>query len=271
MQIPGICPGCGAKIEVPATPRETPGPAPIVPAPPHESQSPAPAAPPEIRIAALAACLSFLFPGWGQWYNGKTWDGLKFCLGTLVVYILAIITVAGGFRPLPQVLGIVLGIVTLAIWIYGIYDAYRTAQRINSGEEPFSGKSRLFWLPIVLVILVIVLSLLSVILAIFVFGLAGNISHPKVVAVTAYKPDAHQIVVTYQGGQDAYLLNRIVVKVTDSSYNTQTNIIGDMYRTTPLAVGSNTTFNGSFSGRDHVVATGIFTDNAEQLILDTYL
>jgi len=48
-----VCPNCGVRLQ---------------PLPAHQV----------IRQPYLAAILSFFFVGWGQWYNGMTWDGLKF-------------------------------------------------------------------------------------------------------------------------------------------------------------------------------------------------
>jgi TM2 domain-containing membrane protein YozV len=62
----------------------------------------------------LSLILSFLLPGVGQVYNGQVRKGLIM----LVVYILLWWTC----------------IVTLVLWIYGMYDGYTTAERINRGE-----------------------------------------------------------------------------------------------------------------------------------------
>jgi flagellin FlaB len=42
---------------------------------------------------------------------------------------------------------LILTVVIIGIWIYGMYDAYKTADKINKRKESFSRKSRLFWLP----------------------------------------------------------------------------------------------------------------------------
>src|SRR5208283_3899622 len=57
------------------------------------------------------------------------------------------------------------------IWVYGMYDAYTSADKINRGELGFTDKSRLFWIPVVLIIL-----LLVVVVAAFVYGMIGAIS-----------------------------------------------------------------------------------------------
>ena len=130
-----ICPSCGVRIQPPPFPRE-------------------------LRSPLLAILLSLFFVGWGQWYNGKTWDGLKL-LGAFLLsfFILLIFTSMMGTMPITAIFVVILIFIILAIWIYGIYDAYKNAERINNGEETFSGKSGLFWLPVALIILVMFLIL----------------------------------------------------------------------------------------------------------------
>ncbi len=82
------------------------------------------------KNAGLAAVLSFFIPGLGQIYNGEVGKGLI----TIVVQII------NGFLAT-----IFIGFVTGAIvWIWAIYDAYTTAERINSGSggRPMSGPPR---------------------------------------------------------------------------------------------------------------------------------
>jgi FlaG/FlaF family flagellin (archaellin) len=161
--------------------------------------------------------------------------------------------------------------VGIGIWIYGMYDAYTTAKKINSREIGFTRKSRLFWLPPVILVLMIVLTiLLAAVIASFVFGMAGNIQHTKVVAATVQQMDAHQIVVTYQGGQDANQVSQVIAEVMDSRGSSQTKTLGQPDDTTPLMVGSTLSFTGT-PEKDHVVATAKFMDGTDQVILDTYV
>jgi uncharacterized RDD family membrane protein YckC len=116
-----------------------------------------------------------------------------------------------------------------------------------------------------------ILIIFAAVIAAFVFGMAGNISKTIVVAATAQQPDSNHIVITYQGSQDADNLREIAITVTDSCGNTQTKSIGAASQSIPLQVGSTSEFSGSFSGKDHVVATGIFSDSTHQVILDNYI
>jgi TM2 domain-containing membrane protein YozV len=68
----------------------------------------------------LAALASVFIPGAGQVYNDQLWKGI----GLMIAYGVSI--------PLTVVL---IGFVTIpVIWIYAVYDAHKTAKKINAGE-----------------------------------------------------------------------------------------------------------------------------------------
>ena len=74
----------------------------------------------EIKNPGLAAVLSFLVMGLGQIYNGEIGKGLLF----IVLYAISIVLCF-----------VLIGFITTPIlWIYGIYDAHKTAKEINAGE-----------------------------------------------------------------------------------------------------------------------------------------
>jgi TM2 domain-containing membrane protein YozV len=65
----------------------------------------------------LAAVLSFFYMGLGQIYNGQIAKGIAF----IVLYTISILLIF-----------ILIGIVTTPIlFIYGMYDAYKSAEKIN--------------------------------------------------------------------------------------------------------------------------------------------
>jgi FlaG/FlaF family flagellin (archaellin) len=238
----------------------------LVPAAPQTVPSPGKQ---PIRNPLLAMIFSFFFSGWGQWYNGERWKGLFFWGVTIIAGILNIVLRISLKNNLLVAIGFMA--VGIGIWIYGMYDAYTTAKKINSREIGFTRKSRLFWLPPVILVLMIVLTiLLAAVIASFVFGMAGNIQHTKVVAATVQQMDAHQIVVTYQGGQDANQVSQVIAEVMDSRGSSQTKTLGQPDDTTPLMVGSTLSFTGT-PEKDHVVATAKFMDGTDQVILDTYV
>lgn len=68
----------------------------------------------------LAAVLSALWVGIGQIYNGEILKGIIL----IVIYVISIF-----------LMFIIIGFITTPIiWIFGIYDAYNTAKKINAGE-----------------------------------------------------------------------------------------------------------------------------------------
>ena len=131
--------------------------------------------------------------------------------------------------------------------------------------------------PVIGVILMVAITvILAAVIAAFVFGMAGNISKTKVVAATVQQPDSSNIVVTYQGGQDATSFEYGNVSI-DTAVTTWTNSSGGAggpsYNLLGKNVGSwvKATTTAGFTGKDHVVVVGTFTDGTQQVILDSYL
>lgn len=72
----------------------------------------------EEKSTFLALVCSIFIPGLGQVYNGESSKGAVILFGTAI--------------------GVVIFIVPgLIVWIFGIYDAYATANKMNKGEIPF--------------------------------------------------------------------------------------------------------------------------------------
>ena len=73
--------------------------------------------PQALKNPGLAAAASFLVAGLGQIYNGEIGKGI-------VLFVIQMINILLIF--------FIIGILTYPlVWIYGIYDAYKTAERIN--------------------------------------------------------------------------------------------------------------------------------------------
>jgi hypothetical protein len=103
----------------------------------------------ELRNPLVAALCSFLFLGWGQWYNGRTLDGIYIIsasVGILVVGALGMFFIKSSSLVLT-VIAAATGLGLLGIWVYSISNAYNTARGINRGGTRFTGKSILFWMP----------------------------------------------------------------------------------------------------------------------------
>ncbi|MEW5954896.1 MAG: hypothetical protein AB1815_14490 [Bacillota bacterium] len=67
----------------------------------------------------LAAVLSFFITGLGQIYNGSVGKGVALIVVQVINALLMFVVV--GFLTYPLV------------WIYGVYDAYKGAERHNAG------------------------------------------------------------------------------------------------------------------------------------------
>ena len=74
----------------------------------------------------LAAVLSFFWMGLGQIYNGQIAKGVFFIIAYAISWILICILI--GFITTPL------------LWIYGMYDAYRSAQKINEDIARTAGQ-----------------------------------------------------------------------------------------------------------------------------------
>ncbi len=70
------------------------------------------------KNSGLAAVLSFFYMGLGQIYNGQIAKGIFFIVLYSISWLLIFILV---------------GLVTTPVlWIYGMYDAYKSAEKINA-------------------------------------------------------------------------------------------------------------------------------------------
>ena len=79
-----------------------------------------------MKSPGLAAVLSFFICGLGQIYNGQILKGLVLVVAYLISWMMMWILI--GFITTP------------ILWIWGIVDAYRKAQKINTrigGVAPF--------------------------------------------------------------------------------------------------------------------------------------
>ena len=74
-----------------------------------------------MKNSGLAAVLSFFFTGLGQIYNGQIAKGVLFIIIQGINFLLMFVLV---------------GFVTYAIvWIWGMIDAYKTAEKINRAAK----------------------------------------------------------------------------------------------------------------------------------------
>jgi TM2 domain-containing membrane protein YozV len=116
-----FCEQCGAAVT-------TVSPGAVSPTPP--------AAGDQKKNPVIALVLSVFFSGLGSIYNGDTLKGIAIYLGTLVGFFLFIV---------PGVI----------VWVYGIYDAYTTAKKMNEGTVPFKEANVPVMIAFVIAVLVI--------------------------------------------------------------------------------------------------------------------
>ncbi len=79
---------------------------------------------PNRKEPLLALILSFFVPGLGQIYNGNANTGIILIIATVISWLLTSLCV--GF------------FIFIALWIYAMYDAYTSAEKINRGEVSYN-------------------------------------------------------------------------------------------------------------------------------------
>ncbi|WP_405306447.1 zinc-ribbon domain-containing protein [Methanobrevibacter sp.] len=104
-----FCQSCGEKININAE---------ICP---HCGVRVAGISPSQEKSVALAAILSFLFPGLGHLYNGLTKKGVSFIIAYIVSAVLIFLLI--GF------------VLMILVWIWALFDSIKTTEAINRGEN----------------------------------------------------------------------------------------------------------------------------------------
>ena len=112
--------------------------------------------------------------------------------------------------------------------------------------------------PVIGVILMVAITvILAAVIAAFVFGMAGNVTKTKVVAITAQRTSGSNIQVTNMGGQDASSVSSIAI--SGAGTGTLASAVGS---TTAVSVGA---------APQHIIVTGTFNDGTKQVLLDVNL
>lgn len=75
----------------------------------------------EKKSSGIAAIASFFIPGLGQIYNGEIGKGILFIIISFILVLLMLVAIGFILYPL--------------FWILNIYDAYKTAERINAQQN----------------------------------------------------------------------------------------------------------------------------------------
>jgi tetratricopeptide (TPR) repeat protein len=106
----------------------------------------------------IAACCSAAIPGLGQVYNGELWKGI-------IVFALTLMGIV--FLLIPG----------LMVWMFGVFSAYTTAGKMNSGEypsRPASYREMLIFAVAAMIIIIIALMVALFLLSVLLAGIAGT-------------------------------------------------------------------------------------------------
>jgi TM2 domain-containing membrane protein YozV len=130
-----ICPKCGVRLKRPPKARAVKRAVAKTTAAPKTTSKRRKLSGP--KNAALAAILSLILPGLGQIYNGQIGRGITFIIIIVILGAIPfILTIFFGFLIifLFWLIFPIIWIISFAFWMYNIYDAYKTANKINTGE-----------------------------------------------------------------------------------------------------------------------------------------
>lgn len=138
MEINGklLCRSCTEKLAGAQAPTQAP---PLVPPVVESPLGPAI----QKKEPLLALILSFFIPGLGHLYDGLKKKGVSLIIAFIVIWFFIFVSsaittssTASGSSSSPYACcTCIFFLAYLAIWVYGMYDSYISAQRINKGEK----------------------------------------------------------------------------------------------------------------------------------------
>ena len=115
--------------------------------------------------------------------------------------------------------------------------------------------------PVIGVILMVAITvILAAVIGAFVFGMGGSVQKTYTVGVTASQ-DGTNVTFTFQGGPDATAVTNLTSTVAG----------GAAVTTVGPTVGKTWSHGTATSGQDHVVVVATFSDDSQQVVLDTYV
>ena len=135
--------------------------------------------------------------------------------------------------------------------------------------------------PVIGVILMVAITvILAAVIAAFVFGMSGNISKTKTVAVTVQKIDAATITVMNNGGQDASSLIRLnattaptAISMCADSTGGALTVASGVCTLNTVPVGATMRLTSAtptgYGAKIQVIVVGTFNDGSNQVLLDT--
>jgi archaeal type IV pilus assembly protein PilA len=155
----------------------------------------------------------------------------------------------------------------------GIFPVFETMVLTKETDEGIS--------PVIGVILMIGITVIfAAVIASFVFGMAGNITKTKVVAVTVTKQGVSAITLTNNGGQDqSSLLSVNATTSPNAAISCSVNggtataaLTGGVCENTNPTVGSTLQLitNNGYGVNTHLIIVGSFSDG-DQVLSNTYV
>jgi len=123
---------------------------------------------------------------------------------------------------------------------------------------------------VISVILVVALTvILAAIVAAYMFGMIPSLPTSHTIALTASQVDNDNIIILYHGGPDHGSLVSLNITWPKGDRQMEPDPeIGDIYHVTNIPPGSDTNVT---VGKDRIIVTGIFANNVQQVVLDTYV
>jgi len=199
----------------------------------------------------IAVLCSFFIPGLGQFYNGDLGKGIAFFLGIYIGLL---------FFVIPGVI----------VWIFGMYDAYNTSKKMNSGEIPYKESNTVAMIIVIVLAVLLVFVIIGAVIAAFVFGLAGTTQTAKLVGVIVGIDDSGVGKITIAGGSDLHAVTAMYYSIDNGAFlpvkatNTGSN--------SPIATEFSTVGESVYTGESIVgkrlTIKGEFNDGTEQIIFD---
>lgn len=120
--------------------------------------------------------------------------------------------------------------------------------------------------PVIGVILMVAITvILAAVIAAFVFGMAGDVSKTKTLAVVIDQTDKDTAVLTNHGGNDWVEDLEFTASANDKNWNTT-----ELDKLKPVG-GTARIDEGITTGNDHIVVTCKWPDGTSQVVLDTYV
>jgi hypothetical protein len=86
--------------------------------------------------------------------------------------------------------------------------------------------------------------------------------------LTLTRTNGAHITVAFVGAPGMDNLMELEYTITDDNGKSRTTSKGSRLATTPIQVHATETFSGSYSGKNHVLVTGYFSDGSHKVLID---